>query len=237
MAIVNPDATFAEQANRVDTLYQRVGDIRDRNSSSETDARRVNLNNVMMAANASMATLRLLDWAKQGGEGVLIIGLGLAKPEYINPVAEDLLRASRHFLLLESQFQTETLFRNILLSLGQPADKQGYYNVSRDVLSAAGLSDLDRKLRVLNVPALMRNSMHSNGIHHGWKASDTIEVINGVEFRFEHGKRVQCGGWYHIVTALVASFDVVDELLGSKPIKQIAEIPDRYSKQANTGTV
>jgi hypothetical protein len=232
MAFTNPDATFLQQAERVNTLYQRVGDIRDRTSSSETDTRHVNLNNVMMAANASMATLRLLDWAKRGGDGVLIQALGMARPEYINLVAEDLLRSSRLFLLLESQFQIETLFQNILLTLGRRADKQGYYNVARDLIAAAGLADPDMELRVLNVPALMRNSMHSNGIHHGWNGTDTVEVINGVEFHFQHGKRVQCGSWYHIVTALLASFDVVDEVLTSNPVKDLAEIPDRYSEQA-----
>jgi hypothetical protein len=154
MAFMNPDATFLQQAGRVNTLYQRVGDIRDRSSSSETDARRVNLNNVMMTANASMATLRLLNWAKRDGDGVLIQALGLARPEYINLVAEDLLRSSRLFLLLESQFQIETLFRNILLALGRRADKRGYYNVAKDVIATAGLADRDLKLRVPNVPAL-----------------------------------------------------------------------------------
>jgi hypothetical protein len=129
----------------VNTLYQRVGDIRDRSSASETDARRVNLNKVMMTANAGMAMLRLLNWAKRDCDGVLIQALGLARPEYINLVAEDLLRSSCLFLLLESQFQIETLFQNILLALGRRADKQRYYNVAKDVIAAA-------KLRVLNVP-------------------------------------------------------------------------------------
>lgn len=143
MTFTNPDATFVQQAERVNTLYQRIGEVRDRRSLSETDARRVNLNNVMMAANASMATLRLLGWAKQGGYGVLIQALGLARPEYITPVTEDLLRGSRLFLLLESQFQIETLFHNILLTLGRATEKQGYYNVAQDVISAAGLADPD----------------------------------------------------------------------------------------------
>jgi hypothetical protein len=55
---MNPDATFLQQADRMNALYQWVGDIRDRSSSSETEARCVNLNNIMMTANASMATLR-----------------------------------------------------------------------------------------------------------------------------------------------------------------------------------
>ena len=232
MNFVNPDSTFGQQGDRVFGLYQQLADIRDKHGAGETDTRRVSLNNVMMAANAATATLRLMAWAKQGRDGVLIQALGLAKPEYINPVAEDLLRSSRLFLLVESQFQIETLFRNILLALGKPANKQGFYNVAESVLTAAGLADSAAKLQVLNVPAYMRNSMHSNGIHHGWKDSDTIEWIKGVEFRFEHGKRVQCGSWYHIVTALSASFELVDEILGSASVSALKPIPDNYAEQA-----
>ena len=227
----NPDSTFGEQADRVLRLYQQATDIRDKHSAADSDTRRVSLNNVAMAANAATTTLRLMDWAKRGGDGVLIQALGLAKPEYINPVAEDLLRSSRLFLLVESQFQIETAFRNVLLALGKPATKQGFYNVAEAVLQATALPDPGTRLRILNVPALLRNSMHSNGIHHGWKGADTIESIKGVEFRFEHGKRVQCGSWHHIVTALSASLEIVDEVFGSSTVKQISAIPDAYAEQ------
>jgi hypothetical protein len=237
MPWTNPDSSFGEQAGRVYSLYQRIADIRDRHGGKESDARRANLNNIMMAANAAMATLRLLEWAKREGEAVLVQALGLAKPEYINPVAEDLLRSSRLFLLIESQFQIETLFRNILLAAGRLADKQGFYNISKDVLAFAVLPDEAAKLRVLNVTALMRNSMHSNGVHHGWKGTGTLETIDGIEFRFEHGKRVQCGSWYHIVTALTASIEIVNKVLSAGPVASIAEIPDRYSQQKASGGI
>lgn len=237
MTFENPDPTFAHQADRVHVFYQHVADIRDRHSSEETDARHVNLNNVMMAANAATAMLRLMAWAKEGGESAMIQALGLAKPEYINFVAEDLLRSARLFLLLESQFQIEALFRNILVALGQPSARQGFYNVAADVLRAGGLPDVEGKVRILNVGALLRNCMHSNGIHHGYKGGNTVETINGAEFRFEHGKRVQCGSWFHIITALTSSFNVVDEVLISAPVKGLAAVPDSYTEQVAAGRV
>jgi len=231
VAFENPDPTFAHQADRVHGLYQFIADIRDKHSSQEADARRVNLNNIMMAANAATTTLRLLSWAKQGGESALIQALGLSKPEYVNFVAEDLLRSTRLFLLLESQFQIETLFRNILIALGQPAGKQGFYNVAQQLLSVSGVGGAETKLRILNVGALLRNSMHSNGIHHGYKGASTLETIDGVEFRFDHGGRVQCGSWFHIVTAIRASLKIVDEILSASGVKAVALIPDEYATQ------
>jgi len=64
----------------------------------------------------------------------LIQALGLSKPEYINLVVEDLLRSTRLFLLFESQFQIESLFRSILLTRGKPVVKRGFYNVAEQVL-------------------------------------------------------------------------------------------------------
>lgn len=235
MNFVNSDPTFAEQADSVRGLYQQIADIRDRYAAGDTDARHVNLNNIMMAANAAIATLRLMQWAKVGGDGLLIQALGLAKPGYINPVTEDLLRSSRLFLLVEAQFQIEALFKNILLALGKPVPMQGFYNIAENVLAAASIADLASKLQILNVPALMRNSMHANGIHRGWKSRDTVVVMKTVEVRFEHNKRVQCGSWYHIVTALSATFEVVDEILGSPVVGALKSIPDEYAAQASAG--
>ncbi|HEV2055589.1 MAG TPA: hypothetical protein VGV06_10515 [Methylomirabilota bacterium] len=234
MAFENPDPTFAHQADRVYGLCQLVADVRDRHSSVDADARRVNLNNIMMAANAATATLRMLWWAKQGGESVMIQALGLSKPEYVNLVAEDLLRSTRLFLVLESQFQIETLFRNILTALGKPATKQGFYVVAKELLNASGIPDPEARLGALNVGALLRNSMHSNGIHHGYQGASTVEIIDGVEFRFDHGQRVQCGSWFHIVAALRASLGIVDELLATSVIKGLAVIRDEYAAQRAT---
>ena len=228
---LNPDATFAEQADRVLAFYQRIGEVRDDHGHDEDDARRVCLNNIMMAANASVSTLRLLHWAKQGGDGVLIQALRLSDPNYINLVAEDLLRASRLHLLVESQFQVETLFRDILLALEKHPSKPGFYHVATELLKVVGIADSDVKLRLLNVPALMRNSMHANGIHHGYQGRDTMEVIDGIEFRFEHSKRVQCGSWHHIAAALTGSINLVDEILSAPRVAGLDRIPDEYAVQ------
>lgn len=189
----------------------------------------MNLNNIMMAANAAVATLRLMFWASTQGEVVMTQALRLSKPEYINFVAEDLLRSSKLFLLLETQFQAETLFKNILREFGSPATKQGYYNIAEAVLLATGIPNPKDKLKILNVPALMRNSMHANGIHHGWKGTSTIELIDGIEFRFEDGKRVQCGNWVHIITALTATMQIVEEVLASQAVTSLKLIPDTYA--------
>lgn len=228
---VNPDKTVGEQADRVHRFYQYVCDARDKHPEGKTDARRNSLNNVAMAANAAVTTLRLIDWATLGGEAVLVAALRLAKPEFVKLVTEDLLRAARLFLLVETQFQIEAAFRTILMALGKSDDQQGFYNVAKAVLAETGVNDQPIKLRVLSVPAFMRNSMHSNGIHHGYKRASTVETINGVEFRFDDGRRVSCGSWFHIVAALTGAIDVVDIVFTSPAVATLKELPDEYSQQ------
>ena len=227
---VEPDKTVGDQADRVHRFYQHVCDTRDKHPAGFTDVRRNSLNNVAMAANAGVTTLRLIDWATRGGEPVLVAAL-CVKPEFLKLVIEDLLRAARLFLLVESQFQIEAAFRTILVALGKPVEQQGFYNLAKAVLTEACVDDSPTKLRVLNVPALMRNSMHSNGIHHGYKGASTVEVVSGIEFRFEDGKRVSSAGWFHIVTALTAAIDVVDMVFTSPAVAAFNELPDDYSQQ------
>jgi hypothetical protein len=59
--------------------------------------------------------------------------------------------------------------------------------------------------------------------------------VNGVEFRVEHRKRVQCGSWYHIVTALTGSLDAVNDVFATPSVSSLNLILDEYSVQAATG--
>jgi hypothetical protein len=227
----NPDPSFAAQADRVYALYQFIGDVRDRRPLRDTDARCVCLNNIMRAANASVATLRLLHWVQQGADGLLIEALGLASPEYVNLVAEDLLRASRLHLLIEAQFQIEALFRAMLTALGRRPGIEGFFRLAEDLLREVKFPEPEATLRILHVPALMRNSMHANGVHYGYRGTDTVEIINGVEFRFEHGRSVQCGSWYHIATALTATVGIIEQLLAMPAVVALPDVPDAHAVQ------
>lgn len=231
MPFVNPDATYMHSANRVQGFHEAICDLRDDLGKAAPDARAVNLNNMSMATNSARGTLRVLHWAATGGAGTLVDALGLGDPSHLQVVADDWLRSAKLFLLLECQFQTETLFRSILTGLGRAAKDHGFFKIAKSTLQIADISDAGTKMRTLNVPAMMRNSMHANGIHHGHLGSSSTETINGIEFKFENGKKVECGHWVHIVTALKASLDVTGEVLMSPKVSAITSIDDEYAKQ------
>jgi hypothetical protein len=230
MPFVNPDKTFLEQADRVSKFEDACADVIDRQGSLKTDARRIHLENIRSAATASSDILRILHWCEQAGNTSLAGVLGLADATHGQMHQQDLLRAGRLFFLVETQFQIETMFRNILAALGQSVPN-GFYNVAKNVLAASGILDQGAKLDLLNIPALMRNSMHTNGLHHGFRNSSTNIKINGVDFDFNHGKKVDCGSWLHITTALSSSIGIIEEILQSAPVTSLPLIDDEYSKQ------
>jgi hypothetical protein len=174
-----------------------------------------------------MGTLRLWHAAVADDGKSLAVLLGCDQ-SHLKMVQEDMLRAAKLFLLLEFQFQTETLFAGVTKAVGAAPAKMGFYNVAKTTLEAMGLTGVDAKRRVLTVPAKMRNSMHSNGVYHGRSETGTIK---GVEFKFEDGKKVECGSWFHIVTALQASIEITAEVLKSPRATSIALIEDAYAVQ------
>jgi hypothetical protein len=227
MVTTNIDATYGHSADRVQRLHIQVSDLLALYSGQSTDARRVNLNNILMATGAAQATLRLIQWAFDTGGDPLVKILKLSRPEYLSFVSEDMLRSSKHFLLLEGQFQIEALFYNILRALGVAKPPRGFYKIASAVVNEAALSQPADKVSSLNVAALMRNSMHANGVHSG--STIVRKTINGLDYVFEPGKPVSCAHWAHVTTALSASIGIVDEILRSQKVSACRDIPDLYS--------
>ena len=59
------------------------------------------------------------------------------------------------------------------------------------------------RIDTLNVAARIRNSLHSNGIHHKQHvAEQSLVVLKGVAYEFKDGQKVECAGWEHIAHAL-----------------------------------
>jgi hypothetical protein len=55
--------------------------------------------------------------------------------------------------------------------------------------------------------------------------------LKGSGYRFEHEKRVDCGSWRHIVTALNAAVDVLARLLTSERVVRVPAIEDEFVRQ------
>lgn len=223
--------TLAEKASRVREYLEGVLDLRERTNAPEGDARNVMLNNMAAVANGAGGALLAFDYVGQQGEELAAGVFRVPNAEGVKYVANDAVRASRLFLLLETQFQIENGLRNLLRAIEPQSRLNKFHQIAGRMIELAQLNDADQKKAILMVPAHLRNSMHANGVHHGYREQDTVTTVYGVTYEFRHGQRVSCGGWGHIVHSLTSSVRVVEGIISSPVVSALPSVTDAYAAQ------
>lgn len=223
--------SFADQSACVADVAKLCMATIDDFGYSSHDARWVALNNIATVAKASQLVLNLLDSWCIGDETVRsfipqVVGIQPVTPEAVKAGGEWLNGNSRLGFLLLSQFQIENLLRNLCRELALPLP-QGFFSLATGILERLNLrSDLS----TLNVLALLRNSLHNNGIHDGYRGSSTSVQIGPVRYDFIHGQRVTCANWEHVANALEASIGVLKRVLSHAAVIAIPDpMMDQYA--------
>ncbi len=217
------------RAECVLSLIKRCTALRGSFRYSDQDARALALNNVIMTAEGAVMTLNLLHVWQTGGTELgrqitTLVGISptTRKQGDLDRGCRSMSYNARFALLLICQFQIENCLRNIGRELGlEPLIGSGFYKTAKAVVtSRLGLS-ADR-LDTLMVAAMIRNTLHSNGIHNS-HFGDKTTVIDGVAYEFLVGKKFQCATWGHVAHALEGSIGVLDEVFNHP---DVIGIPD-----------
>lgn len=220
-----------EQAQILRDYRTAVLDVRDKHVFKDHDARGVMLNNLVGPACVYITTLNLAAW---GGDKAPLLGriLDIQDLNYVQTGLDDLFRAAKLYFLVDSQFQIENCLRRLLRIL-EPANKShSFYKIGGHVLKACGLADGGSRFQRLYCPAVIRNSLHNNGVHN----QDSINYeIDGVKYEFIDGKRVMCAKLEYVVHALRQSLSVVEEIVSSAASRRIDWIEDPFAKQRADG--
>ena len=231
--------SYSDQSARVGELADACLSLREQIGCSDPDARSVALNNIRMIAHSGQMILNLLDSWAIGDDNVRqaipqLLGLATKSPEAVQ-LSGDALRISAKFaLVVLSQFQIENAFRNIHRELAFGSTGTGFYRCANDVLQALNMSSND--METLNVPARIRNSLHANGIYHRQHpAENPTVVINGVQYDFHDGQKVECASWEHIAHALECSIGVLETVFLHAQVTAIADpMMDQYAWEEAT---
>ena len=119
------------------------------------------------------------------------------------------------------QFALENCIERVLDAI--PGEKaQGTFSKSSlRILEVTKITDHQKKHDILMVPAWIRNTLHSVGIHS--RGSKTI-VIDGEAYKFEKGKRLSCASWSHLTYCLLNALDIYEEILTSSVVASISKI-------------
>lgn len=131
-------------------------------------------------------------------------------------------------LLTLFHFRLDSLFQNILYALGQNSGKRGFgHNMQQltDLVTLKSAADIREKL---NIPTYIRNSLHNNGIHRGADFGPIVRL--GLSYEFKKDTDIRCASFGHVLAALDATVDAVEEILLAPEVAAVANIEDLYSK-------
>jgi len=229
--------SLKDEAECVKSLIDFCTRTIEKHKYPDTDTRTGALVNVRFVGYSTFAIANLLDRWSKGDKTVCkaipsLIGLTDVNEKSIKLMGDSLHKSSKLSLILIGQFQIENGISNISEALGISSGIKGFYNRAKMLIDYLGFGY--DKLEALNTGALIRNSLHSNGIHHGYQGMSSHITLKGVQYDFYHGKKVSCATLPHIAHSLECSLEVLDEIIGSSQVKSYTGlIEDTYVAQLN----
>jgi hypothetical protein len=229
--------SYKESADMVLCLADLILAIKKTGGYSDEDARSVALTNCRLISLHAVMVLNVLTVGEQrrisGDDFRKLVGMTSGTAQ---DAADILEKTTRLGFVVLFQFQVENLLKNIYRAATGQEAPQGYYNVAHAFTQQ--LPDPPRKMDLLYLPALIRNSLHANGIHHGYNGQSTTIEIDGSRFEFKHKQKVSCAGWGHLAVAFNATLGVVEEILALPEVKALADpVMDRYAWEEATKPV
>ena len=223
--------TSREASARLISVMERLKRLDTGSQLPEHDARRVAVRNCGLFIGFSVMLLNILSVPEEGRcteeDFKKLIGLTTGTVQTAGEVLE---KMSRLALVALFQFQVENLFRNLITALGTEVGGEGYYHLVRSLVKSISLGEPDAKLDALDALAHVRNSLHRNGIHWGYKGRSSRICIGGVRFDFVHGEKVSCAGWGHVAVLLAALTSVLEAVLAAPEIVSLTSpVRDEYA--------
>lgn len=222
--------SYGDSSDRLSLLMRHIQQLEHDVGCSYKDARVVTLKN-LDAHVSSVAMIHMLRRGIEDGSYPLEpLRQVMELDEEIVVIAFNRLEQSlRLGFTVLYQFQVENLLKNLLRALGETPPTSFYKSAER-LLNRISVTERHKKLETLNVVALIRNSMHSNGIHYSRDKSSTRIAIKGIVYDFEYGKKVSCAGWSYLIPALHAGLNVLEEILMSPEVRALPEpVRDEYA--------
>ena len=118
-------------------------------------------------------------------------------------------------------FQFEMIFKGLLEEMNIEPESDDYYFTVKSLIDEiySGEEEKTKKRRILMAMAQVRNSLHRGGKHTS-KYEFEIE-LEGIQFKFETGKRINQTNWGHLFIISNAMLAVLIEILSSQTVKDI----------------
>ncbi|MEK7524528.1 MAG: hypothetical protein AAB588_05885 [Patescibacteria group bacterium] len=229
------ETSFCDHSECIKSLVDTCTSIIGKHKYSDEDIRTITFANIRGIAYSSLGITNLLHSWVIGNEQIKqvipqLLGMSEVTTRTVKLMGDDIAKTAKLSLILLCQFQIENLICLMANAIGATSKKKGFYDKVSSLIKSLELDS--KKIEELNVPALIRNSLHSNGIHHSYDGKDFSITLQGVDYEFLNGKKVSCASMTHIAHSLENSLEILDEILDHEKLKNhTEEIHDEYRLQ------
>ncbi len=212
------------------SLMQECDRIKMKNNFENFDTRSNVLNNInIFSSVVSMNLSLLLNWSTSNRILVSqIVGLEEPDKEKIKILSDRIHQTMKVSLSVLGMFQIENCIQNINNALILP-NKKGFFEKAQILINHLNIDS--EKFDVLHAGSLIRNSLHSNGIHHGYQNQNFEFKIDNIEYKFNHNQKVECCHLSNVIQILIKSINILDEIFNHPKLESINIINDEYAKQ------
>jgi len=227
---IRKNASFQERAERLESVRQEYIKFRTRIEQDFTldadDGRIVFVKNILSLTRSTVVFLYLFHRCGENPKlGIDIFGLSSAVS--IGPQVRNTNKFLKLSWCVQFQFQIETLFKNVLKSLGEQVPS-GYWKITQKLIKALSIKNPKDSQDVLNILAFIRNSQHANGTHLAYNKKDSTVIVDGVTYQFKHGDKIRCATWDHIAHAWRNLLPILKDIYYNNRVKNIQKIPSYY---------
>ncbi len=147
--------------------------------------------------------------------------LGLHRLEDLKSCLSDLDENAKVSFITMTQFALENCIERVLDAIPGEKAQGSFSKSSLRLLEVTGVADHQTRHDILMVPAWIRNTLHSAGVHD--RTSRTI-VIDKEAYTFEKGKVLSCASWSHLMHCLSSALDIYEQILCSSVVASIPRI-------------
>lgn len=110
-------------------------------------------------------------------------------------------------------FFLENMLRDLVVDFGEKPPKK-FHELCRQAVHLAQLPDPKEHIDGLRVISLLRNTLHSRGIHIGYEGKNERFTVKGVVYQFNHGDIVRGhASWDYICHGFASALTTVSKIV------------------------
>lgn len=210
-ATVRPIATFMQRAQRVWGVNEFLKQLSNHRSVKGTE-----LHEDAKRFNALVRTNAVLLWHLHNCATNVSYAhtfLHVNSPARVKSQIRNFSNIHRLSFVTLGNFFLENMLRGLVADFGKKP-KKNFHELCEQAVHLAQLPDPGDHINRLRIVSLLRNTLHSRGIHAGYKGKNTRLTVKGVVYQFNHGDIVKGhASWDHICHGFASALTTVSEIV------------------------